>query len=256
MTDTTTNPQVKPVAPKPPYVKRDIHPLIKDLFPPLPKDEYARLKSDIYDNGVRVPIVLYQGQILDGCNRNRVCSEFNWDPPTTDLPAGADPFAYVVSANLHRRHLDESQRGIVAAKLATRRRGENQHTAGEGLSIERASGMLNVSEATANRCRKVLTDGVPKLAELVTQGKLAASVAEKVAKLDKAKQAMLVDKKVSEIKEAVREPPTSTAISDKLDKLKTAYLETMKKLGKSEQQAAVAELLKELAAMGLHSEKQ
>ena len=111
--------------------------------------------------------------------------------------------------------------------------------------------MLNVSEATANRCKKVLTSGVPKLAELVVSGKLPASVAEKVAGFDKGKQAALVEKSVKKITEATKPLPQSTASSDELDKLKNAYIEVLKKLGMAEQQAAAAEMLKAFADMGL-----
>jgi len=244
-------PKQLPTAPKP-YTKREIHPLAKGVFPPIEGDEYEALKEDIKAHGVRHPIVLYQNKILDGCNRDKVCRELNIDPPTTNLPEGVDPVDYVVSANINRRHLDGSQRGMIAASLANMKRGDNQHS-GEGLSIERTSKMLNVSEATASRCKKVLTSGVPKLAELVVSGKLPASVAEKVAGLDKGKQAALVEKPVSKIKEAVKTPelPQSTLNSEELDKHKKAYIEVLKKLGKAEQEAAVAEMLRAFTDMGL-----
>jgi hypothetical protein len=53
-----------------------------------------------------------------------------------------DPLSYVVSLNLRRRHLSESQRAMVAAKLATLKLGDNQHS--EGLPIGRRSELLNV----------------------------------------------------------------------------------------------------------------
>jgi hypothetical protein len=254
------DPQHKQEPPKPepkPYVKREIHPLAKGIFPPITGEEYKTLKEDIEAHGVRHAIVLYQGKILDGCNRDKVCYELNIDPPTTNLPQDADPLEFVVSANIHRRHLDESQRGMLVAKLANMKRGDNQHT-GQGQPIGATSRVLNVGERTATRCKTVLTKGIPKLTEMVSEGKLRASVAEKVANLDKGRQAELVEMSVSKIKEAVKTPealpqstPQSTANSNEVDKLKKAYIEALKKLGKAEQEAAVADMLKAFADLGL-----
>jgi hypothetical protein len=245
----------EPPKPEPkPYVKREIYHLAKGLFPPIADKEYEALKEDIKAHGVRYPIVLYQGKILDGCNRDRVCYELEIDPPTTNLPPGVDPVDFVVSANMRRRHLNESQRGMLAVKLANMKRGDNQHSGGEGRPIGATSKLLNVGERTATRCKTVLTKGIPKLTEMVSEGKLPASIAEKVANLDKGKQAELVELSVSKIKEAVKPPdplPQSTRNSEQLDKRKKSYLEALKKLGKPEQEAAVAEMLKAFADLGL-----
>ncbi len=42
---------------------------------------------------------------------------------------GAEPLAFVVSHNLHRRHLNESQRGMVGAKLANMNEGRPKTSA-------------------------------------------------------------------------------------------------------------------------------
>jgi hypothetical protein len=98
-----------------------IHPAAK-LFPLMEGDPYAQLVCDIKANGLREPITRTSGAILDGRNRYRACLEAGIKPRFEEF-AGTDPVAFVISANLHRRHLNESQRAMVASKLETMRRG-------------------------------------------------------------------------------------------------------------------------------------
>src|SRR5262249_41028749 len=120
------------------------------------------------------PVWLYEGQILDGRNRYLACQRLNKDVRVMEY-AGSDPIGFVISANLHRRHLDESQRAIVGAKLTDLEKGANQYT--EGVSIETASKLLNVGRASINRARKVLATGDLKLIAAVEQGEVSVSAA-------------------------------------------------------------------------------
>ena len=96
----------------------EFHP-IANFFPLMKGDEFKRFKKDIRTNKLREPIVIYEGKILDGRNRYLACKELGFSFDTKPLPAGTDPVAFVVSANIHRRHLNESQRAAIAAQLAT-----------------------------------------------------------------------------------------------------------------------------------------
>src|SRR5262249_43728857 len=95
----------------------EFHPLA-NLFPLIEGWEFDELVADIAAHGVREPIWLYDGQIIDGRNRYRAASIAGVDCPMREY-TGDDPAAFVVSLNLKRRHLNDAQRAMVAAKLAT-----------------------------------------------------------------------------------------------------------------------------------------
>ena len=88
-------------------VKSDeLHPLA-NAYPRLPDDELNRLTADMEANGYdpRFPVVLYEGKILDGRNRQIAAGNAEVEPVYVELPADADPEAFVERANEHRRHL-------------------------------------------------------------------------------------------------------------------------------------------------------
>jgi ParB-like chromosome segregation protein Spo0J len=157
----------------------NFHPLA-DLFPLVEGQEFAELVADIREHGLREPVVLYEGKVLDGRNRYRACCAVGIDP-TFAVYQGDDPVAYVISLNLRRRHLDESQRAMVAAKLATLPRGANQHSPIGETSQARAAQLLNVGKRSVERAREVQEHGAPELVHAVEQGAVSVSAAATIA---------------------------------------------------------------------------
>ena len=86
------------------------HPLA-ELFPLMVGSDYVELKADITAKGLRQPIILLDGMILDGRNRYHAYVETGVQPNFRDYQ-GDDPAGFVASANLHRRHLSTSQRAL------------------------------------------------------------------------------------------------------------------------------------------------
>lgn len=178
------------------------HPLAA-IFPLIDGEDFDRLRDDIAAHGVREPVVLFEGAILDGRNRYRAAQAAGVDCPMTEY-RGDDPAAYVVSLNLHRRHLTESQRAMAAAKLANMQHGgDRKRDQAESLPLEPrsapvsqadAAGLLNVSDRSIRTARKVQSEAAPEIVRAVERGDLSVSLAAKAAGLPKQDQAEIIDK--------------------------------------------------------------
>lgn len=188
------------------------HPLA-NLFPMIEGPERVAFRQSIRDKGLRVKIVMHEGMILDGRNRYRELLGLQLIEHGTDWTTspyfrafgseetdGDDPLAFVLDLNLDRRHLNESQRASVAARMATMTRGERTDlkdgsSLGDGLektSRAEAAERLNVSERSVNSAKKVQDSGAAELVDAVDQGVLAVSVAEKLLTLPVEEQKRLV----------------------------------------------------------------
>ena len=186
------------------HAPRDLqcHP-IADAFPMMVGTEFPELVADIKANGVREPIVLYEGKILDGRNRYRAAQAAGVECPCTEYQ-GNDPIKYVVSLNLRRRHLDQSQRAWVGKHIAKLERGANQHTAIAVSSQLDVAELLNVSEDSIQRARFVDKHGIPELGEAVAAGEVSVSAAVDVARLPEEEQREIVANGNGEIKKAAK----------------------------------------------------
>jgi hypothetical protein len=94
----------------------EVHPLAT-IFPMMSEPELQDLADDIRENGLRHPIVLgSDGVLIDGRNRLKACEMAGVEPTFVKLN-GADPAAYIVSANLQRRQLTAGQHGMATALI-------------------------------------------------------------------------------------------------------------------------------------------
>lgn len=165
------------------------HPLA-NIFPLMEGAPFDEFVADVREHGVREPIVLFEGMILDGRNRYRAakiaapdesvpCREFD------DL----DAVAFVVSANLKRRHLNESQRALAAANLANVKRGGDRkseafdQTANSRVTHSSAANIMNISQRSVETAATMRETAAPELLAEVGRGKVSVSAAADIAKL-------------------------------------------------------------------------
>ena len=154
-----------------------------NLFPIMQGDDFDVLKEDILSNGLIDPIWLCDEKIIDGRNRHMACLETN-TPLKFRIYEGNDPLGFVISTNLHRRHLNETQRAGVAAKIANMERGNFSKSANlqdSPVSIPQAAEMLNVGERTV-ATYKAVAAAAPEFVEKMDSGEMTAHAAQKEVK--------------------------------------------------------------------------
>jgi hypothetical protein len=178
----------------------EFHPLA-NIFPLIEGEEFRKLVDDISKNGLKQRIVLFEGKILDGRNRYLASREAGYTDPSFFQPGGSlveeyngdNALQYVVSLNLHRRHLTDQQRAAIAAEVANIGHGGNRIKSPSGdlictaVSQAEAAKLMNVSKRSVERAvqRKKVT---PEAHEDVKAGRKPkandAEAVESVSRID------------------------------------------------------------------------
>lgn len=188
-----------------------------NLFPMMPESDLMRLAEDIKEKGQSDPVITLDGMILDGRNRYKAC-EINGITPRCEEYSGDDPLGFVISHNLHRRHLDETQRGVVGAKIADLPNGGAQYSSKNGPPIggpkkptrAEVAKMLNVGHGTIDRAKQAIKNGIPELVSMMESGEVTAYAASTVAKMPEAEQRKAVSGGVAGVKEAAKKSHTKS----------------------------------------------
>lgn len=141
-----------------------VHPLAL-LLPKLPEPVFRGLVEDIKKNGQCVPVVLQvegdQHFLLDGRHRAKACAKLKGNLKFSHLPRGLNPEAFILSANVDRRHMSTAERAYVAANLANRKRGRPSKKA-EYLEFTEvaAAHRLSVSKGSVQQMKAILGDKI------------------------------------------------------------------------------------------------
>ncbi len=144
------------------------------LFPIMSDEDLADLARDIAEHGLLSPVTKFEGLILDGRNRLRACELAGVDPVFVEWQSnGETPTEWVISVNLHRRHLTVAQRAAIAVEAlplfeaeAKERQGGSGRFGSHGStspdaepgrpgSAARVARQFGVSSATVQRAKRV-----------------------------------------------------------------------------------------------------
>ena len=155
------------------------------LFPDMTDAQFERLVKSIQANGLRVPITVWRGEIIDGRHRYAACLRAGVEPRFEYLDDDEDPVQFVLDKNGEVRVLDTSGRAVVGYKLSSMSKpgrpvdsqdDEPQMTQGE------AALRLGVSRRSVTNVGRVLGEdsaAIPTLRKAVESGRVKVSDAAK-----------------------------------------------------------------------------
>jgi N6-adenosine-specific RNA methylase IME4 len=178
---------------------------VANIFPLSEGADFDAFCADVKEQGLREPIWLHDGKIIDGRNRYRACLAVGVEPRFRTWEGNGSLVAFVVSMNLQRLHYSDSQRAMVAARIAELPRGGDMSKVPIGTSLQEAADLMNVSRRNVARAKSVTSRGVPDLQSAVTEGKVAVSAAAEVATLPPIRQQEVVARGEREIIEKAKE---------------------------------------------------
>lgn len=91
----------------------------RTLIPPLTDDEFQRLERSILDEGVREPIITWNGVIVDGHNRYNITQKHALVCPTRERQFESRDAAkiWIIENQFARRNLNSYNRSVLAFKL-------------------------------------------------------------------------------------------------------------------------------------------
>jgi hypothetical protein len=123
----------------------EFHPLSM-RFALMEGEEFEDFADDVFRTGQKETVKLYQGKIIDGRNRYRACKARGIPCRFENWNGQGEPADYVISMNLHRRHLTAEARQKLVLKL--RKDGKSIRQIAEALQTSVGSVHRDIDQAT------------------------------------------------------------------------------------------------------------
>jgi N6-adenosine-specific RNA methylase IME4 len=171
---------------------------LEALIPPLTSEEFKQLERNILEEGIRDPLVTWNGILVDGHNRYRIAQEHDINYVTVEKEF-ADMNAvkeWMINNQFGRRNLNNYQRSVLALQLedvfkakAKENLGKNQYSSpqksAETKPIEtrqEIAKVANVSHDTISKVKKIEATASPEIKAKVSTGQISINEAYKEIK--------------------------------------------------------------------------
>ena len=162
------------------------------LIPPLTSEEFKQLERNILEEGIRDPLVTWNGILVDGHNRYRIATEYDIDFVTVEKDF-ADMNAvkeWMINNQLGRRNLNKYQRSVLGLQLEDvfkAKAKENQIRKPDFVPQKSAeqkvetrqeiAKVANVSHDTISKVKKIEATASPEIKAKVSSGQISINEA-------------------------------------------------------------------------------
>jgi DNA modification methylase len=210
---------------------------LESLIPPLSNEEFKQLERNILEEGIREPLITWNGILIDGHNRYRIAQEhdINYVTVEKEFENINRVKEWMIHNQFGRRNLSNYQRSVLALQLEDvfrEKAKENQAIQFKGISLKQISAevkpietrqeiakVANVSHDTIAKVKKIQSNATPEVKEKLNTGTMSINEAYKEIKKEENEQ--LKTQKAIEIIEKVYENNTNIYNGDCIEYIKT-----------------------------------
>jgi ParB-like chromosome segregation protein Spo0J len=202
-----------------------INPAFKTLIPPLSPDEYTQLEENLLENGIREPISVWKGFIIDGHNRYELALKYGleFEVVSYEFANEGDVTLWIIRNQLGRRNLDLLTRvefalllkPVIAEKAKEKQKRKPLNSvplnSAEQNSVdtrEIIAKEAGVSPDTVSKAETIIKKGSQEVKEKIKRGEMS---------INKAYQDIKFNEKKKEVAASVSEPTPLTDIDKKFD---------------------------------------
>lgn len=158
----------------------ELHPLCT-FFPRMSDEEFNLLKDSLQTNGQTHPIYTLDGMILDGGNRYRALCELGIEPMIVEYQ-GPNPTQFILSSNLHRRHLTQGQSAAIVSASQSWLSSQPDALTLQNIALDTAAARAKqsgVGQKTQQLADKLVKEAPADLIQEVIDGKKSLNKAIK-----------------------------------------------------------------------------
>ena len=168
---------------------------LKELIPPLSKEEFEQLERNLLEEGIREPILLWNDTIIDGHNRYEIACKhkIKYNTVNKEFETKEQVIEWMILNQFGRRNLSAYQRSLLALKLKPvfeEKAKENQLRTNDNRVCQKSdeqkidtkkeiAKIASVSHDTIAKVQKIEEKATPETKEKINKGEISINKAYK-----------------------------------------------------------------------------